>query len=602
MTHPLQSTADQFISQMNSAHGAQVTLRAIALMAGYEEPPPTVEQFIDDQHFLGDFLGQSIFPIWRAALKEVYPNQFHSPYADIILTGGIGLGKSTMALAGLAYDLVKVLHLSNPHKSYQLIKSTKIAFALINATQSLAQGVLYDQLMDWIFNSPYFKMQMKKSSGLTLFPNKVNIITGSRFTSFIGMAIPGAIMSEANFQTKVHGQAEENYNAIIARRESRFKGYHSKFGSYPGRIWIDSSKTDTASFIDEIVIKKRQDDPTLKIYDYALWEAQGHKLGLSGKTFKVFAGDETKDPKIFESWDSHIGYDEARIIDVPVEFKQKFESDIFIALKDLAGISTQGAHKFISAPDRLHDAYLRENPVTKQVISLDFYSLEDRLINFIDFTRIKDDSRPRFVHIDLGLVHDKTGIAFTRIDGVTTIEYTDQVTGQYVVERKPVYYTDFVMAIESKPGQEVPIYKIKNLLIELRGRGYPIAVVSTDGYQSTNLRQDLNLEGFETELLSVDRTMDPYIEFKNSILEGRWNGVKHPILSDELRGLERSGGKVDHVPGASKDISDAVCGSIWLAKKHMHRLRADMTTANVIDQLSAVGASKYDNILRGNRR
>lgn len=51
----------------------------------------------------------------------------------------------------------------------------------------------------------------------------------------------------------------------------------------------------------------------------------------------------------------------------------------------------------------------------------------------------------------------------------------------------------------------------------------------------------------------------------------------------------------------SKDLADAVCGSVWLAKKHMHRLRADMTTESVIDQLKAVGSSRYDNILRGSR-
>ena len=131
--------------------------------------------------------------------------------------------------------------------------------------------------------------------------------------------------------------------------------------------------------------------------------------------------------------------------------------------------------------------------------------------------------------------------------------------------RAPIFYTDFILCIEPRPGHEIAIYKIKEFSIDLQRRGYPIAKVSADGYQSANLRQDLLLAGINAEIISVDKTKDPYYNLRTAILESRYNGVSHEILDQELRALIDAEKKIDHPVKGSKDLADSVCGSLWSA-------------------------------------
>ena len=541
----LVATADQLVQQLMSAHGQKDTLKTLARMSGiYSDAPPTWNQFSSDPHFMGSILS-GLYPSWKEVLADIYPNPFFCDVREVVLGGGIGIGKTTAALAGISYDMCRLMYMKNPHERYKLIKTTKITLGIVNATLALAGGVNYDQLISWFNESPFFRAQMKASGGMTLFPNNIGISVGSRSGAFLGQAVVMALIDEANFMDKVHNQAIDVYNAIKARMESRFK---TNGRSYPGRIWICSSKTDKGAFVEEYIVKHIQDDPLAKIFEFANWEVleRAGKLELCGKTFPVFIGDDTKDPFIIQGTGQSYGLDESRVIQVPTEFRQSFDMDLYRSLQDLAGKSTQATYKFITSVERLNESFKFPNPVTQDVIRLDFFDEKDALINYLDYPKIKVDSRPRFVHIDLGISNDKTGLAAVRLDGVVTTERHDPISGKMSRVSVPKFTTDFVMAIESRPGQEVPIFKIKNFLIDLRSRGYVVAKVSTDGYQSTNLRQDLLYNGFEVALQSVDRTMDPYVELKTSILESRVAIPNHPILITELKNLQRVGSKVDH--------------------------------------------------------
>jgi hypothetical protein len=57
-----------------------------------------------------------------------------------LLTGGIGLGKSTIADIGLAYILYKLLCLKNPQEYYGLNSTATIAVAFFNITLSLLKN------------------------------------------------------------------------------------------------------------------------------------------------------------------------------------------------------------------------------------------------------------------------------------------------------------------------------------------------------------------------------------------------------------------------------------------------------------------------------
>jgi len=162
------------------------------------------------------------------------------------------------------------------------------------------------------------------------------------------------------------------------------------------------------------------------------------------------------------------------------------------------------------------------------------------------------------------------------MNGFKDVKKWDMLQGKWNIIRSPLFKTVFVMRVRPKPGSEVPLYKIKLFLVELKNKDIPIAKITMDGFQSTNMRQDLVLQGFKSELLSVDRTKDPYDTLKNAILEERWTGPYNYVLERELKKLQDFGKKIDHptigtssghgknkteIP--SKDLADACAGSIY---------------------------------------
>jgi hypothetical protein len=285
----------QLVKQLSESLGEEQTMSALAKLSGYERVPPSIADFILDTDYLGSMLGideetnrPKIYTKWRAGLSEIFPNPFYSPYLEIILSGAIGTGKSTIAVAGALYDVCKLTCLKDPQGKFKLIESTMIAYAVINATLQLAKDVLFDQLITWIESSPYFRTLANKSSGRTKFPKGIDIITGSRFDQVMGRAIVGAILDEMNFQTRVSDQAYNNYNAVRARVESRFLG---RGGTWPAHMWLVSSKSDDTSWLQTHIDKMRL-VPTVRIFEYPIWEVLKDKGIYSGETFKVFIGDK----------------------------------------------------------------------------------------------------------------------------------------------------------------------------------------------------------------------------------------------------------------------------------------------------------------------
>lgn len=594
----------QLVEQLVEAYGYEKAMDALAKLSGYTSTPPTIERFIFDDDYLGKMLGvdpdtgkNKVFSKWRAGLNEIFPNPFFSPYMEVIFSGAIGTGKSTIAIAGAMYDLCKLTHLKNPQARFQLLESTIIAYAVINATLTLAKDVLFDQLNQWIESSPYFRSLIHRSSGRTRFPKSVDIIAGSRFDQVMGRAIVGAILDEMNFQTRVTDQAFKNYNSIRKRITSRFLG---KGGAWPAHLWLVSSKSDETGWL-QTHIDSMKDVPSVRTFEYPIWDILIDKGIYSGERFKVFIGDQTRDPFIIERPEQIVGVDDALLIDVPIEYKIDFTKDIFTSLQDLAGSGTWSSRNFLTSRELIQECQIRENLVTQKIITLDFYDKSQKLIDYIIYHKIDMDSRARFIHIDIGLKHDRTGIASTRFDGYVTLSRLDPTTGQIVKVREPIFYTDWVMAIEARPGHEVAIYKLQNLITDLRSRGYPIAKVSVDGYQSAYLRQNLSLLGFEAEELSVDKKKDPYYTFKNSILESRYNGVKHSIFNDELKDLLDNPKKIDHPHGGSKDVCDAICGSVWSAYQSQDQYANVMAPGEYIKAFEEYIESEesfYDKILQ----
>lgn len=589
----------KLINNLSEYSDKTEVLHQLALLSGYEERVPDIDTFIDDPYYLGNVLGKGLFPIWRDAARKLYPNPYITPAVEVYLTGGIGLGKSTFAKLIVLYDICKLLSLKDPHEYFGLLKTTTIRYMLMNATKGLSFDVLYQEIIEWVENSPFFKSHLSTDK-VTLFKKKIDIGFGSRGKDALGQATVGAIFSEINDMTVVHGQAEDNFDTIYTRMNSRFGG---KGRGLIGHLILDSSNKGVKSFIDvRLEEKKRNGDNDYMLFRFSHWEAKWHLGQYSGKFFRCYAGDENRDPFIIaENEDDAVlsNLRQDRIIQVPVEHRQEFKFNIIKSLRDLAGVSTFSTWSFITSVEVLNKSFEHVNPVTRDLIVLDFFDQRQQLSQYIDIqTLARLNGAPRFIHVDLGLKNDSTGIACCYLAGYKDVKVYDPISGNSVINREPIYFVEWVMEITAVPGHEVAIYKIKEFILWAKSVGYNIKSVSTDGFQSSNLRQDLMLRKIDTKLISVDRTKDPYDNLRNAILEERLKLPRLDKLVKELTDLEDTGDKYDHPVGGSKDVADAVCGSVWACSQNLHLVStlidADQLTSSLDALLGAMGGNSRD--------
>lgn len=485
------------------------------------------------------------------------------------VTGAIGIGKSSVSIIGILYDLYRITLLKNPHKKWKLIPTTHIVFTLITATMDLAGVVLADQLIDAISASPYFCSKLLPGKGdkidEDMFPHRVGISYGSRMRHSLGKAVIGAIIDEANFQDAVADQALQNYNSIRRRMFSRFM---TKGGDVPCRLWVASSRNDAASFLESHIDAERG-NPKVAIFEPAIWEVQKHKGIYSGKTFPVFIGSDVEQPKIITS-DKEIDDYTGRTIQVPVEYRKDFENNLPGALQDLAGVATRNGVNLIYNVEALDRSMCLDNCMKSDELHL---TLNDN-DQIADFYKGNLPKGKYYVHLDGGLRSDRFGFAMSRVTEQITVTTTSAVSGVEVSKISPAVETPLVFGIKALPGSEVPFWKVRVFLVYLRSQGVNIALITCDGYQSADMMQLLIKLGFNAKYASVDRTKDPYLKLSSNILLGLIKMPKSPILRNELMNLQNLPKKIDHpatimVDGkqvaGGKDIADAVAASSYEA-------------------------------------
>lgn len=472
---------------------------------------------------------------------------------------------TSFAIMGAMYDLYHVCLLREPQRKYKLLRTTRILFSLVTATKDLASAVMANQMLDVIAASPFFTSRFMPKKGEKLdedmFPHHVGVGFGSRGGHNLGKAVIGAIIDEANFQEAVANQAVKNYETITRRMSSRFK---LKNGSLPCRRWLVSSRNSDSSFL-ESHIEAVKDNPKVLVLAPAIWDVQKEKGIYSGKTFPVFIGTNTQQPMICtteKEVEDHAGY----IIEVPDIYREEFEENLPGALMDLAGVANRSSMSLIYNVEKWVDCQCLDNAIAKDEIILSI----DGADKIMDYMVRELPKYNYYVHLDGALKGDRFGFAMSAIEKQMTVSGRNLLTGEQTLRLSPSLITPIVFGIKARPGSEVPLWKVRQFLLDLRNKGVCIMQVSTDGFQSADMRQMLEKMGFNVKYVSVDTTKDPYLKFASNINHGLMKVPKSPILDFEVRYLENRDKKIDHpdkvmVNGryvkGSKDIADAVSAS-----------------------------------------
>lgn len=558
------------------------------LYEDYEEIPISIKEFLHNPEYLGKGLTDeegrfTIFPYWENLLEQIYPDPLQAPKCNILaLTGGIGLGKSTIAVIIGLYELYRMMCLKNPYLHYGLMPTDLITFAVINITLDAAKGVAWDKIQSLLKSSDWFMARGTLSKGDYQEwrpPKGIELVYGSQSRHIIGRAVFWCFADEVSFQIgqdieKQREKATTLINTALARMQSRFmKGENN-----PTILCIASSKRTEQSFMETFIAnKKKNESKTTLVVDEPQWVIRTDKD--SKNKFKVAIGNKYLESEVIPLNCTEQDLDAYRkrgftILDVPMGYYENFIDDLDIALTDIAGISTTNAMKYISGA-RLSKVQKDEyrNLFVKDVIEVGNGSDDtSQYYDFIDLSRLdrKYIDRPLFIHLDMSLTGDKTGIAGTWILGKRPHQ-------DGVPENKELYYRlCFSVSIKAPKGHQISFEKNRNLIRWLREQGFSIKGISCDTYQSADLIQQLNAEGFNCEVVSVDRVTnnicEPYLVFKNAIYEERIQMYYSALLTEEIVNLEReNSGKINHPMGGtigSKDQADAVCGSIYNASKH----------------------------------
>lgn len=567
-------------------------------MADYNERPVDIKTFIHDKRYLGSGLTNSdgrftLFSYWEDLLIKLYPNPYEPPVINTLaLSGAIGIGKSTVGVLVVAYELYKMMCLKDPYVYYGIQNIDTISFALINITKDAARGVAWDKLQNLLKSSPWFLEHgvLSKSDIPEWSPKpeaKIELLYGSLPRHFIGRALMCCLMDEISFITNQDVEiqkrkAMELVSSATARMQSRFMRGEKN----PTIMVLASSKRTEQSFLETwIANKKKNESKTTWIVDEPQWVIREDKN--STRKFKVAIGNKFLSSEVLPldidedgiSLYRDRGY---KILDVPMGYYENFIDDIDIALTDIAGISTTNISNYISGERIAQTKFEGKNPFTKDIIIVgNGKDDETQYSDFFDLSLIPEDMKykPLYMHLDMSLTGDKTGICGTWIKGKRPNRENE------TNDKTTLFQLAFIVSVKAPKGHQISFAKTRNFILWLKQNGFNIKGISMDTFQSASMLQDLQSDGFDATILSVDRVQDkiciPYQYLKSTIYDQRIliPKVGTNLLTEELIGLERNNtnGKIDHSPSGinSKDSSDALCGSLYTASQHIEEFILD---------------------------
>ena len=558
----------------------------------YDRKMVGIEEFLDNEYYLG-LATKTLYPKLREDLLEF---ERTGPFSEAILGGSIGSGKTTVASFLMAWNLYKLSCLRDPQTTFGLSSGSEIHLVLLSKNLHLARRVLLSAVMEKIKISPYFNTEFEFKAGRdeVKFPKGIVLQIGSVGSERVmGLNVICSAMDEVNFMSSsgskqqikaAVGQkaTEANFDSaesMYAKLDRRIKSRFLSGGMLPSVNILLSSKTTKNSFLERRIAQARL-DPNVFVREYANWEVKKNKF--SDGSFKVLVGSMTARSRILGENEvlppNMIEETGSILIDVPNEYRVDFERDLNNAIRDIAGVSTDALTSFITRQEKIFSAAKPEltHPFTAEEWTygapgeFQWGRMCDTFVRKLKggfeefaFKPRRNPLAPRHVHIDVAISGDSLGLSMGHITRWVEVIRRSPEGDQYS-DVAPEVEMDLMLRISPPPGEYIYLPDVRRLVYELMEHGYPISGFSTDQYQSAEMLQQMRARGVTSDLISVDRTVEPYEKLKSALYEDRLRYYGYKPFVDEVLALEydRVRGKVDHPRGGSKDVADSVAGVI----------------------------------------
>lgn len=555
-------------------------------------PIVPTREWINSEYYAGAD-SKKLYPFWKDLICDIFDDNNGQKYTTVVLTGGIGTGKSTCGLYILIRKLYELSCYKNIAGLFDMMANSFTAMLYFSLTKFQAERTGYGQMRSIIDGIPYFNEHFcrNKYRNSTLdFPENVRLFYGSSTGDMIGMNVIASILDEANFfgdssgSDIDYGNVVKLHDSIISRQSSRY----TRNGVNHSLSVVISSSTFQSSYTQKLY-EKSLTDTSIKYARARLWDIKP-KGTYSSEMFYVFAGNEKFDPFIIDSVStlcvklgvsidpslsvkeaiSRLSQEYRLLIDeVPMDFFNIYNSNIIQGLQDFSGLSVASTGKlfssrstFESCIDESIPTLFSKHEFTVETNNNDESNCIQYYLKGIEFPH---KECARYLHIDIGVSNDAYGLACCYKNGTKVVDGIET----------PEYYYDFVLRIVPPPApKRVSISRCHEFIKYMRDElGLRIGLVTFDQFQSMASRQYLEENGIPVAYQSVDKDDRQYLYFVDSMYKNvvHFNKDFADMIHKELFNLiwYRSKRKVDHpsdtAHGGTKDIMDGVVGSLYNA-------------------------------------
>ena len=531
----------------------------------FVEEPVDVRTFVTSKDFLGlpplseyqYTLAECMSQIYKEEdlimlMGEKEGKEHYKKYTkqEVILMCGKGSGKDHTSTVGTAYIVYKLLCLKDPSRYFG--KPSNDAIDLINVAVNAeqAKNVFFKGFKSKIENSPWFAGKYEAKVNSVEFDRAITVYSGhSERESAEGLNLMLAVLDEISaFAMEGAGGNEQGktadnlYKAFRGSVDSRFPDY--------GKVILLSFPRFKGDFIskryEDVIADK---ETILRTHEFIInpelsEEDPANKFTIEWDEDAIIS---YKLPGVFAlrrpTWEMN----PTRTIE---NFKKAFFTDPSDALMRFACMPTVTSDSFFKSREKVERALSIRNPL-------------DNSRRF-DFNFKPSEETVYYVHADLAQKHDKCAVSIAHVDKWVSIQSFNNY--EQIV---PFVVVDAIAWWEPKREGPVDLSEVKNWIIDLRRKGFNLGLVTFDRWQSFDIQNELKQVGIKTETLSVAKKH--YEDLAMLVYEDRVAAPHIDILLEELLELRIIGNRVDHPRKKSKDLADAMCGSVYNAIAHSQR-------------------------------
>jgi intein/homing endonuclease len=473
------------------------------------------EKLCSEYEYVGKYSWLAGSDIYWSKIKEVVDvgdrdvYDLTVPGTENFVANNIVVHNSFFASIAACRIIYELSCMRDPHKSFGIGKGTDITMVVLSVKEDLAIKVAFENIANKIKESDYFKenFPFKPMKKEIIFPSKIQIAArASTDSAALGLNVFAAWIDESNFMQpmKKKGGIESRvgnmdraqflYDQLIRRMKSRFQ----RHGKLPGMMIVVSSKQTRDDFTAKR-IKDSKDDPTVFVRDYATWHVKPDGI-YSKETFYVLVGNDLVPSKVLTPEEIDVTRDKLQdgmlIIDVPIDFKNDFTSNIEDSIRDIAGVETVSVSPFIQQRDLIIPCIdvNRQHPFTvEEWVPTEHgkfvWSRLARQVEVRDGASISREWQPLFhqgaarhIHIDPSLNSDATGFAVGCVTGYKTVVRRDEETREQYTERAPEIWVDFMLRIKPPIGGEIDHGLVRSLVYQMQAKGFSISLITMDQF------------------------------------------------------------------------------------------------------------------------